>query len=75
MRARPSGRILDGEYYDQRCLGRDYERVVEAIDGLGRARFHLRGVRERTGLPWVETHVALAFMEHTGVIAPALWGR
>ena len=67
--------LSDGEHYDQRCLGRDYERIVEAIDRLGRTRFHIRSIRERTGLPWVETHVALGFLEHTGVIAPAFWNR
>lgn len=67
--------LPDEEYYEHRCLGSDYERIAATVDGLGRARFHIRAIRERTGLPWTPVETALSFMEHVGVITPVLFGR
>lgn len=59
-----------GAPYEHRCDKDSYEAVAYTIDELGDEPFVLDDLRARTGVPWTQVAVALAFMKERGCVVP-----
>lgn len=57
-----------GKAYEHRCSLASYEHVANEIDELGEAGFLGEDIVARTGLPFTQVMVALAFMRERGCI-------
>jgi hypothetical protein len=56
--------------YIHRCEQSAFEAVAHAIDELAGGSFTLEALQQRTGLPFTQVAVALAFLKERGCVVP-----
>jgi hypothetical protein len=59
---------LPGKAYEHRCTPASYQHVANEVDELGDAGFTGEDLVARTGLPFTQVMVALAFMRERGCV-------
>jgi len=59
-----------GDAYEHRCEKECYEAIAHEIDDLNGEPFVLEDLRQRTGLPWTQVAVAIAFLKERSCVIP-----